>query len=388
MELKRVCLVVLDSAGCGALPDAARYGDEGANTFGSVFDLAHPSLQNMAAMGLGRIPGTHCPDAENVIGAYGRAMERSVGKDTTTGHWEMAGLNLTMPFPTYPDGFPAEVIDAFEERIGTRVLGNKPASGTAILDELGPEHQKTGYPIVYTSGDSVFQIACHEELYSREQLYEMCRKARALLQGEHGVGRVIARPFIGRPGAYTRTDGRRDFSLPPIAPTLLDVMKEHRFDVRGVGKIEDIFEHQGLTASDHAVGNPACMEAMLRDMEQPFTGLEFVNLVDFDSSYGHRRDVEGYAKALEEFDRVLPALAERMREGDLLIITADHGCDPTFRGTDHTREYVPILCRYPGMKKAIDLGTRRTYADIAATIAEGFGLPNRFDATSFWREIM
>lgn len=271
----------------------------------------------------------------------------------------------------------------YEAAIGHGTLGNKPASGTAILDELGAEHLATGKPIVYTSADSVFQIACHESLYPCEKLYEFCETARAMLQGELGVGRVIARPFVGEPGHFTRTPRRRDFSLPPIGETLLDKVKAAGMASLGVGKIEDIFDHRGLTGSNHAAGNPACIEAWLDYMRQDFTGLCFTNLVDYDMAYGHRNDPEGFAAALEYFDQKLPEIQSLMENEDLLIITADHGCDPTFPGTDHTREHIPLLVWHRGITKAVDLGTRTTYADIAATCAQWLGLPDRFDATSF-----
>ena len=387
--MKRVIWIVLDSAGAGELPDAARYGDEGANTLGHIIEKANPDLPNMTALGLGLIPnvGGALPKP-GAIGAYGRAMEVSAGKDTTTGHWEMSGLRVEQAFPTYPDGFPREVMDHFEQAIGTKTLGNKTASGTAILDELGEEHLRTGYPIVYTSADSVFQIACSEKLYPPEKLYELCRIAREQLQGEHGVGRVIARPFIGESkGHFTRTGNRRDFSLIP-GRTVLNALQEAGYDTIGIGKIEDIFAHSGLTDSDHASGNPACVDAALGKMDNGFEGLLFINLVDFDSAYGHRRDVQGYADALAYFDGRLPEFYERLGDDDLLMITADHGCDPTFmKTTDHTREYVPILCYSKKMKGLSDIGTRGTYADMAATIAEYFGLTERFNACSFLNEL-
>ena len=382
--MKKVTLIVLDSAGVGALPDAAAFGDEGANTIGHIAEHMPLCLPNMRRMGLGHLPELHLEKDENAAGVYGRAAEKSLGKDTTTGHWEMSGIILDKPFPLYPDGFPAEVMARFEQAIGTKTLGNKPASGTAILDELGEEHLRTGYPIVYTSGDSVFQIAAHERLYPPEKLYEMCRIAREQLQGEHGVGRVIARPFIGeKAGSFTRTGNRRDFSLEPIAPTMLDVLKAQGYDTLAVGKIEDIFAMRGITKSNHAAGNPACIDAALDFLQTDFNGLLFVNLVDFDSLYGHRRDVEGYGRALEYFDSRLPEFTARMEENDLLIITADHGCDPAHRGTDHTREYIPILCWRKGMKGLRDIGTRETYADLAATICQYLGAENSFAAQSF-----
>ncbi len=385
--MKRAILIVLDSAGAGYLPDAAQFGDEGANTIGHIAERMDLKIPNMLALGLGELPNLHLTPAQGA-GAYGRAMEKSAGKDTTTGHWEMAGVTVKDPFPLYPDGFPQDVMDAFEAAIGTKTLGNKPASGTAILDELGEEHMRTGYPIVYTSGDSVFQIAAHEEVIPVGRLYEMCEIARSQLQGRHGVGRVIARPFIGSgKGAFQRTGGRRDFSLEPIGDTILDVLKDAGYDTLGVGKIEDIFAHRGLTASNHAAGNPACVDAALAYMQRDFNGLLFVNLVDTDSIYGHRRDVEGYGRALEYFDARLPEFYRLMGPEDLLIITADHGCDPAFKGTDHTREYAPLLIYRKGMRGQHPIGTRATFADTAATIAEYFGLPQRFGAESYLKEI-
>lgn len=382
--MKRVILIVLDSVGVGALPDAAAYQDVGANTVGHIVQNMQPQLPNLKKLGFGHIPGTYLSKDPAAIGAYGRAAEKSSGKDTTTGHWEIAGITLEQPFPTYPNGFPEEVIHAFEKAIGTKTIGNYPASGTAILDELGEMHLRTGYPIVYTSADSVFQIAAHEDLFPLPRLYEMCEIARKQLTGKHAVGRVIARPFIGTgAGHFQRTAGRRDYSLEPIRRTMLDALSENGYSVLGVGKIEDIFAMHGITGSNHAAGNPACVQAMMDYIKTDFNGLLFVNLVDFDMVYGHRRDVEGYAKALEAFDAQLPLLMKQMTEDDLLIITADHGCDPTHHGTDHTREYIPLLCWHRGMTQLHDLGTRTTYADIAATICDLFHLDERFDAHSF-----
>ena len=386
--MRRVILTVLDGVGVGALPDAALYGDVGANTLAHVVAAASPALPNMAKIGLGHIEGAGYPADGSAKGAFGKARERSPGKDTTTGHWEMAGLTLKQPFPVYPNGFPKEVMDAFESAIGMKSLGNKPASGTEILVELGEEHLKTGHPIVYTSADSVFQIACHESVFPPEKLYEMCETARRILTGIHAVGRVIARPFAGEPGNFVRTPRRRDFSLDPIEETLLDAVKAAGMQVLGVGKIEDIFNHRGLTQSNHAAGNPACIEAMLDYMREDFTGLLFTNLVDTDMVYGHRNDPAGYAQALSYFDSRLPEVFSLMGPEDLLIITADHGVDPTFPGTDHTREHVPILCWHKGMRKLTDLGVRDTYADIAATIAEYLHLPQRFSAESFLNDIL
>lgn len=382
--MSRVFLTVLDAVGAGEAPDAAEYGDVGTNTLGHVIEKCDPKLPNMAALGLGQIPGTGYRRDGAVAGAYGRAMEQSKGKDTTSGHWEIAGVRVDTPFPTFPNGFPASFIEAYEKAIGHKCIGNKPSSGTVILDELGEEHMKKRTPIVYTSADSVFQIACHEEIFPKETLYEFCRIAREMLQGELGVGRVIARPFIGEPGHFVRTGNRRDFSLPPCGRTLADAVKEAGMESIGVGKIEDILAHQGLTQSDHAAGNPACMDALIRFMKTEFEGLCFTNLVDTDSQYGHRNDPVGFAGALEAFDKRLPEMMELMNPGDLMIVTADHGCDPCFiQSTDHSREYVPILAWTPGMTRAVDLGTRKTFADIGATCAEWLGLPERFDAVSF-----
>ena len=382
--MKRVFMIVLDSVGAGALPDAAKYGDAGSNTLGHIWEHAKPALPNMEKMGLGNIPGLEYPVPAEGAGVFGRAAEQSAGKDTTTGHWELMGLKLERPFPLYPEGFPDEVMDEFERRTGRKTLGNYPASGTAILDVLGEEHMRTGALIVYTSGDSVFQIAAHEEVVPVEELYRYCQIARDILQGEHAVGRVIARPFIGeKSGAFQRTGRRRDFSLEPIGPTLLDKLSEKGIYTMGIGKIEDIFCMRGLSESDHAAGNPACVDSLLSVMQKDFTGFVFVNLVDFDSVYGHRRDVMGYGKALEYFDQRLDQIKALMTGDDLLIITADHGCDPVHTGTDHTREYIPILCWHKGMQGLTDIGTRGSYADIAATVAEIFGLEERFGAESF-----
>jgi len=378
-KISRVTLIVLDSAGVGALPDAGRYGDEGTNTF---FHCAKETgglyMPNMARLGLGNIldlPGV--PPAEQPAGAYGKMAELSPGKDTTTGHWEIAGLILDKPFPLYPDGFPSELINAFEERIGRTVLGNKPASGTVIIEELGPEHMRTGCPIVYTSADSVFQIAAHEEIIPLTELYRMRGIARELLKGEHAVGRVIARPFVGQPGSFHRTAGRHDYSLAPTGPTLLDMLIERGLAVLAVGKIEDIFAGKGITRVIHTVDNMDGVDQTIKMMQGSERGLIFTNLVDFDMVYGHRNNVRGYADALEAFDRRLPEILSFLRDDEVLFITADHGCDPTTPGTDHTREYVPLLAAGAPVSPGINLGTRETFADLAASIAEmsGFGMP-------------
>lgn len=369
---KRGFVVVLDSVGIGALPDAASYGDEGAHTLAHIARAAGLDVPNLRALGLGNMRGACLPfRAERPAARYGRMAERSPGKDTTTGHWEIAGVPLERPFPTYPRGFPAEVIAGYEARIGRKVLGNKPASGTAIIDELGAEHMRTGSPIVYTSADSVFQIAAHEEVIPIEEQYRLCGAARELLTGEHAVARVIARPFVGQPGAFTRTKRRRDFSLPPPRDTLLDVVSGAGMTCCGIGKIEDIFAHRGLTDVDHTGDNAAGIEATIGWMRRDFTGLVMTNLVDFDTLYGHRRDPEGYARALERFDEGLGRMLPLLREGDLLIVTADHGCDPTFRGTDHTREYVPLLAVGGG---AGEMEDAPSFCKVAEMVREHLGV--------------
>lgn len=381
---KRVLLIILDSLGVGALPDAAQYGDVGANTLGNLALAENLSLPNLEALGLGHVPGANLRKDLKAAGASGRMAQKSPGKDTTNGHWEIAGVAVRQPFPVFPEGFPRELMARFEQAIGQKTLGNYASSGTVILDELGEEHLRTGWPIVYTSADSVFQVAASEDIIPIERLYEICQIARDMLTGECAVGRVIARPFVGeKKGAFKRTARRKDFALDPPEDTVLDVLKARGFDVLGVGKIEDIFNHRGLTGSNHASGNPACIEAALAYLQQGYNGLCFVNLVDTDMIFGHRRDTKGYAASLMAFDQALPTLMQQLRHQDLLLITADHGCDPTFRGTDHTREYVPLLAWQPGMQQLHQLGTRQTFADVAATISAFFGLEERFDATSF-----
>ncbi len=386
--MRKAVWIVLDSVGVGALPDAYLYGDEGANTLGHTVLATGLRLPNLEKLGLGAIPTANLPMNVYARGVSARLNEQSPGKDTTTGHWEMAGVRLEQAFPTFPEGFPAEFIARFEAAIGTKTLGNFPASGTTIIQNLGEEHVRTGYPIVYTSADSVFQIAAHEEVIPLERLYEICQIARDLLTDELAVGRVIARPFIGNPDqGFTRTGNRKDFSLEPPGNTILDDLKKAGYDVIGVGKIEDIFAHRGLTESNHAAGNAACIQAALEYLDQPFDGLLFVNLVDFDMLHGHRRDPEAYAKALQEFDEALPRFQEALGKDDILIITADHGCDPTFRGTDHTREYAPLLAWRPGLSGQSHLGDLDTFSDIAATISEFFGLEARYGAQSFLRDL-
>lgn len=369
---KRAILIVLDSAGIGALPDAAAFGDEGANTLGNIRRVrGRLALPNLYRLGLANIEGSTLPDvAAAPAGAFGRCAERTLAKDTTCGHWEMAGLPLDKPFRTYPNGFPAELMHRFEQAIGRGTLGNCVASGTEIIQRLGDEHVRTGFPIVYTSADSVFQIAAHEQVIPVEQLYQICETARSLLTGDNLVGRVIARPFIGSSGAYQRTERRRDYALPPFSDTILDALDGAGFPVVGIGKIEDIFCHRGVTMVDHTRNNPDGIAATQRFIESGEGAFIFVNLVDFDMLYGHRNDVEGYAAALEAFDRALPAMLGALRENDILMVTADHGCDPTTPGTDHTREYIPLVVAGPHVRSGVNLGTRDTFADIGATVYE------------------
>ena len=377
-------VIVLDSFGVGAAPDAAKFGDEGASTIKTIYKSKYFSAANMKKMGLLAIDGIDLDGKDNHTAAFARMRELSAGKDTTIGHWEMAGIVSKNPLPTFPNGFPIEVINEFEKQTGRKVIVNRPYSGTQVIKDYGEEHLKTGALIVYTSADSVFQIACNEAIFSREELYEMCRIAREMLTGDLCVGRVIARPFVGeKAGAFQRTSGRRDFSVEPFSRTLLDAVKDAGMASYGVGKIEDIFALRGLTGSNHAAGNPACIEAWLDYMRKPFNGLCFTNLVDTDMLYGHRRDPQGFADALAYFDSKLPEIIDLLGDEDLLVITADHGCDPTFKGTDHTREHIPLLVYHKGMKGLTDLGVRKTYADIGATCAEWLGLPERFGATSF-----
>jgi phosphopentomutase len=386
----RVLLIVLDSVGCGDAPDAAVYGDLGANTLGNIARAVDGlRLPHMGAMGLGNlteIAGT--PPTGQATAAYGRLTEVSAGKDTTTGHWELAGVVLDQPFPTNPSGFPPEVIDEFEARVGRKVLGNVPASGTEILKELGEEHLRTGRPIVYTSADSVFQIAAHEELVAVEELYRWCEIARALLIGDHAVGRVIARPFVGQPGTFTRSERRKDFSLEPPRPTILDAVKAAGLAVMGVGKIEDIFAERGLTQSNHTGNNMAGVDAILDFLHTGGRGLIFANLVDFDSLYGHRNNAQGYAEALRAFDARLPEITQGLRGDDVLIITADHGNDPTSTSTDHSRERVPILVYGARIRPNVDLGTHGCFADVAATIAELLYVPWQGAGESFVRQLV
>ncbi len=386
-KLDRVILIVLDSVGCGAAPDAAAYGDDGANTLGNMsVKLGGLTLPHLQGLGLGHLTTIlGVPPVAAPRGAFGKMREASAGKDTTTGHWEMAGLQVDTAFPTFPHGFPSEMMRRFEQGIGRGTLGNKPASGTEIIEELGAEHMQTGKPIVYTSADSVFQIAAHEEVIPVEELYRISEIARKLCD-ELPVARVIARPFVGEPGKFKRTYNRRDFSMPPPTATVLDSIADAKLPVVGVGKIWDIFAGRGVTENIHSEGNADGCVRTLEAMEKVERGLVFTNLVDFDMLYGHRRDPVGYYRALQEFDAFLPRLQQKLGPRDLAIITADHGNDPTYRGTDHTREYVPLIAM-SARAAGHDLGVRLGFYDIAQTLADGFGLVPRPRGLSFLPQV-
>ena len=376
--MKRVIWIVLDSVGMGAMPDAHLYGDAGANTIGNISKkVGGLNLPNLSRLGLGNIEGMEGVDhVASPLGSYGRLGELSKGKDTTTGHWEMVGVHTVDGFPTYPDGFPKDIMDEFEKRIGRGTLANYSSSGTVIIEDLGQEHVETGRPIIYTSADSVFQIAAHEDVIPLEDLYKMCEIAREILVGEHAVARVIARPFEGSEGNFTRTANRRDFALLPPHDTTLDYAKQAGLDVVGIGKIEDIFAGQGITKAIHTISNMNGVDITLEEMEADSKGIIFTNLVDFDMKWGHRNDYVNYAKALEAFDSRLPEILAKMRDEDVLFITADHGCDPTFPGTDHTREYVPFIAYGHNIKHSINMNTRNSFADIGQTICQMFHLPS------------
>ena len=372
-QFKRVFIIVLDSLGAGECPDSAFFGDAGASTLGSLSQTGKLNIPNLISMGLGNIDGlSYLGKTDAPTAAYGKMAERSNGKDTTIGHWEIAGLISQKPFPTYPNGFPQEIIGEFEAKTGRKVLCNKPYSGTDVIRDYGEEHMRTGDLIVYTSGDSVFQIAAHEEIVPVEKLYEYCMVARKILVGEHAVGRVIARPFVGEAGDFKRTANRRDFSTLPWGRTMLDALSESGKDVISIGKISDIFAAKGITEKIITHGNAEGMEKSLELAERDFHGLCFINLVDFDSLYGHRNDAVGYAEALNEFDTFLPEFLSKLGEGDMLIITADHGCDPSDISTDHTREYVPILLYGKGIEPRA-LGTRAQFCDVARTVTDVLG---------------
>ena len=390
--INRVILIVMDSVGVGQLPDAEWFNDDRTDTLLHIYQQTGKlDIPNLCALGLGKISAVGCKTQE-IVGCYGKMGEQSPGKDTTTGHWEIAGLVLDSAFPTYPNGFPLDIIEAFEKKIGKKILGNYPRSGTKIIEELGEKHLKTGRPIVYTSADSVFQIAAHEDIIPLEDLYEYCRIARSILSGQHAVGRVIARPFMGTPGKFERHNAaRKDFSETPPAETLLDLLKKKGFVTVGVGKIGDLFGHRGLTDEIHTHSNEDGVDRTLESMEKyrKKKGLIFVNLVDFDMLYGHRRNVAGYAEALEAFDCRIPQMRQAMSPEDLLMITADHGCDPSHNvHTDHTREYVPLLVYGKAIKKDIDLGIRSTFADCGQTIADILGAGKLASGKSFKRDIL
>ena len=383
MENRRIFLIVLDSYGIGALPDAADFGDEGSNTLKTITASKAYDTPNMKKLGLFNIDGVDwMKKEESPAGAYGRMKERSRGKDTTIGHWEIAGVVSPKPLPVYPNGFPEEILEKFREATGREVLCNLPYSGTDVIRDYGEEHMKTGALIVYTSADSVFQNGAHEEIVPVEELYRYCEIAREILCGEHGVGRVIARPFIGEAPNFQRTANRHDFSLLPPRDTMLDAILEAGYDTYGIGKIYDIFAGKGIAHTQRIQNNVDGMEKTLEMQEKEFKGLCFVNLVDFDMMYGHRNDIEGYANAATVFDRQLKTFLERMRPEDILMITADHGCDPGFRGTDHSREHTPLLICGEDIKENVNLGTRETFADIAATVLDLLHVENNTDGTS------
>ena len=386
---RRIFLIVLDSYGIGELPDAADFGDKGSNTLRSITKSAEYNTPLMKSMGLFNIDGVdYMEGVDSPIGSYGRLGEVSKGKDTTIGHWEIAGIVSERPLPTYPEGFPKELLEEYSRRTGRGILCNKPYSGTEVIKEFGEEHLKTGDLIVYTSADSVFQVAAHEEIVPIEELYRDCEIARELLQGEHGVGRVIARPFVGEAGNFSRTPRRHDYSLIPPKTTMLDVLKEAGYSTRGVGKIYDIFAGKSISDTVRIQNNVDGMEKAIAIMDEDFKGLCFVNLVDFDMVYGHRNDIDGYAKAATVFDQQLAEMTAKMRDTDIVMITADHGCDPGFKGTDHSREYVPFLAYGKDIKAGVNLGTRSTFADIAATIQDIFEVEQKTAGNSFKMEIL
>lgn len=387
--MKRIFLIVLDSYGIGEAPDADKFGDVGCNTLRSITGSKEYDTPLMKEMGLFNIDGVdYMNGVDRTIGAYGRLTEQSAGKDTTIGHWEIAGIISKNPLPTYPNGFPQEILDRFSAMTGRGVLCNKPYSGTDVIRDYGKEHMETGKLIVYTSADSVFQIAAHEDIVPVEELYRYCEMARELLQGEHGVGRVIARPFIGEEGNFSRTPRRHDYSLVPPKDTMMDALLSAGYDTYGVGKIYDIFAGKGIAHTTRIENNVDAMEKTIALQDEAFEGLCFVNLVDFDMVYGHRNDIDGYAKAATVFDEQLKIFISRMKKNDILMITADHGCDPGFKGTDHSREYVPFLAYGKQIKENVNLGTRCSFADIAATIQDIFGVEQMTAGTSFKKEIM
>lgn len=388
--MKRAILIVLDSLGVGELPDAAKYGDEGSHTLDNIYKACgNLKIGELEELGIGNIKGVNMPrKVENPKGAFGKAQEKSMGKDTVTGHWEIAGVILETPLNTYPDGFSDEIIEEFKKRANIKgILGNTVASGTEILKELGEEHIKTGYPIIYTSADSVFQIAAHEDVISVEELYKLCKIAREMLVDDWAVGRVIARPFIGQVGDFKRTSNRKDYALDPFTKTMLEYLKESGREVAAVGKIEDIYNKKGVTKAVHTKNNMDGVDKTLEYIESIKEGLIFTNLVDFDMMYGHRNDPRGYGKAIEDFNDRLEEIYSKMTEEDILIVTADHGCDPTTESTDHSREYIPILVYGNKVKKGTELGTRESFCDIGKTILDFFNVENDLAGESFLGQV-
>jgi len=385
----RVVILLLDGVGCGELPDAGQFNDTGSNTLANLAGAVRGlDVPNLTRLGLGNvipIPGVRAQ--KNPEACYGKMAERSAGKDSTTGHWEIAGLITSEPFPVFPQGFPRELLAEFEAAINRKTIGNVAASGTEIIKQLGEEHSRTGCPIVYTSADSVFQVACHEDVIPPPELYRICKVARDMLSGRYRVGRVIARPFTGKPGSFKRTPGRKDFSCLPPKPTLLDVAKDAGLPVVGIGKVDDLFAHRGFTEAYHSVNNVECLTLLNAAMQRTGTGLIFANLVQFDMDWGHRNDVTGFARGLAEFDRRLPETLSCLRPGDLCFITADHGNDPTTPSTDHSREYVPLLALGPGLRKGVNLGTRETFADLGQTAAHYLSVKPTPHGTSFLKEM-
>ncbi len=387
---KRITVIVLDGVGIGEAPDAADYGDVGSNSIGNVAKVLNGiDLPNMGAIGLGNITDIKgVPPVDKPAGGFGKMQPKSAGKDTTQGHWEMMGIYLPNPSPTYPNGFPEEIMQEFETKIGRKTLANRPASGTEIIKELGEEHIRTGKPIVYTSADSVFQVAAHEDVIPVPELYEICQIARDILQGDHAVGRVIARPFVGdTPENFTRTKNRKDFSREPETDTVLDKLYKAGYDVWSVGKIDDIFAHRGITRKNHTLGNQQSTEITINLLKEPFNGLLFVNLIEFDMIFGHRNDPQGYYQALKNFDDAIPEIQACLSEDDLVLVSADHGVDPTTESTDHSREYVPLLAFGPAVK-GVNLGTRETFADLGATICENFQLAPPLIGKSFLNKMV
>lgn len=389
-KFNRVFLIVMDSVGIGEAPDAEQFNDKGANTLGHIAEqMDGLKMPNMGALGLSNIRELKgIPKADKPMAHYTKMQEASNGKDTMTGHWEIMGLRIEQPFQTFPDGFPDELIQELEKRSGRKVIGNKPASGTAILDELGPQHMETGALIVYTSADSVLQIAAHEEVVPLDELYKICEIARELtLDEKYMVGRIIARPFVGKPGAFERTSNRHDYALKPFGKTVMNTLQDNNFDVIALGKISDIYDGEGVTKAIRTKDNDDGMTKIVESMDEDFTGISFLNLVDFDAKYGHRRDPIGYGKALEAYDARLPEVLDKLKDDDLLIITADHGNDPVHHGTDHTREFVPLLVYFKGIEEGKELQLRKTFSDIGATIADNFEVEMPEHGVSFLHEI-